>query len=341
MEIGNQIKALRQGRGITQETLAEKLGVSAQAVSKWERGATTPDVQLLPDISAYFGVTIDELFALSDETRMERIQNMLWDQRELSQADVEGAESFLLDRAKREKGDARPYELLAELYNHKAQEHHDRAAEYAKAALERNDNCRGAYGELVCAMRGRYADWCASNHYKLTDWFQAFLEKHPENRAIMLWLMDQLLDDQRFDEARAVCDRMARVDSTFRTPLYRGLILWYEGKRKDAMATWQQMERDFPQDWMVYFSMGDVMARASRWQDAIAYYRQGIQVQAPPRYTDGVTSIAQICEITGDISGAIAAHEEEIRILAEDWDTAAGEAVDFHRREIARLRGKL
>ena len=77
MEIGNQIKALRLARGVTQETLAEKLGVSAQAVSKWERGATAPDVQLLPSLSAYFGVTIDALFALSDETRMERIQNMI------------------------------------------------------------------------------------------------------------------------------------------------------------------------------------------------------------------------------------------------------------------------
>lgn len=40
MEIGNQIKSLRAARGITQETLAEKLGVSAQAVSKWERGVS-------------------------------------------------------------------------------------------------------------------------------------------------------------------------------------------------------------------------------------------------------------------------------------------------------------
>ena len=40
MEIGNQIKALRTRRGITQDILAEKLGVTAQAVSKWERGVS-------------------------------------------------------------------------------------------------------------------------------------------------------------------------------------------------------------------------------------------------------------------------------------------------------------
>ena len=74
MELGNQIKALRLQRGVTQEALAQHLNVSSQAVSKWEREAAMPDVQLLPAISAYFGVTIDALFALSDDTRMERIQ---------------------------------------------------------------------------------------------------------------------------------------------------------------------------------------------------------------------------------------------------------------------------
>lgn len=96
MEIGNQIKALRQRRGVTQEALAQHLGVTAQAVSKWERGAATPDIGMLPSISAYFGVTIDELFALSDDTHMERIQNMLWDDRYYDPAEVESTREFLL-----------------------------------------------------------------------------------------------------------------------------------------------------------------------------------------------------------------------------------------------------
>ncbi len=83
MELGNQIRTLRLRRGVTQEALAQRLGVSPQAVSKWECGTT------LPAIPAYFGVTIDELFALSDETRMERIRNMLWDERVLDRAAFE------------------------------------------------------------------------------------------------------------------------------------------------------------------------------------------------------------------------------------------------------------
>jgi len=102
MEIGNQIKQLRLRRGITQEAMAQHLGVTPQAVSKWERGAATPDISMLPAISAYFGVTIDELFALSDDTRMDRIQNMIWDVRYFDPADVEKERQFLLEKGRRE-----------------------------------------------------------------------------------------------------------------------------------------------------------------------------------------------------------------------------------------------
>ena len=117
MEIGNQIRQLRLRRGITQEAMALALGVTPQAVSKWERDITTPDIALLPAISAYFGVTIDELFALSDETRMERIQNMLWDVRYLDAKDVDSARKFLLEKARKEANNGRPHELLADMEN--------------------------------------------------------------------------------------------------------------------------------------------------------------------------------------------------------------------------------
>ena len=98
MEIGNQIKQLRLRRGVTQEALAQHFGLTAQAVSKWECGTAAPDIELLPALSAYFGVTIDELFALSDDTRMERIQNMIWDVRYLNPADVKNERNFLLEK---------------------------------------------------------------------------------------------------------------------------------------------------------------------------------------------------------------------------------------------------
>ena len=63
MTIGNNIKQLRQQKNLTQDQVAEKLGVSYQAVSKWENNANTPDIALLPRIADLFGVTIDALFS--------------------------------------------------------------------------------------------------------------------------------------------------------------------------------------------------------------------------------------------------------------------------------------
>lgn len=60
--IAKKIKALRKNKKITQEQLAEVLSVSSQAVSKWENGISTPDIELLPIIARYFGITMDELF---------------------------------------------------------------------------------------------------------------------------------------------------------------------------------------------------------------------------------------------------------------------------------------
>jgi len=60
--IANKIRTLRKNKNMTQEELAEVLLVSPQAVSKWETGQSVPDVELLPVIARYFGITMDEFF---------------------------------------------------------------------------------------------------------------------------------------------------------------------------------------------------------------------------------------------------------------------------------------
>ena len=61
IKINEQISQLRRQAGMTQEELAAKLGVTNQAVSKWESAQCCPDIALLPDIARLFGLTVDEL----------------------------------------------------------------------------------------------------------------------------------------------------------------------------------------------------------------------------------------------------------------------------------------
>ncbi len=59
--LGQRISTLRKQNELTQDALAEKLGISPQAVSKWENDQTCPDITLLPKLSKVLGVTVDEL----------------------------------------------------------------------------------------------------------------------------------------------------------------------------------------------------------------------------------------------------------------------------------------
>ena len=67
IKLGERIKELRLRDGRTQESLANELGVTAQAVSRWEKSICYPDMELIPPIANVFGVSIDELFGYDNE----------------------------------------------------------------------------------------------------------------------------------------------------------------------------------------------------------------------------------------------------------------------------------
>ena len=76
LNIGTKIRELRRRDGRTQDNLAEALGVTAQAVSRWESGGSYPDMEMIPAIANYFHISIDELFGYHDE-REEKIKTIL------------------------------------------------------------------------------------------------------------------------------------------------------------------------------------------------------------------------------------------------------------------------
>lgn len=61
MEIGNKILELRKKKGLSQEELAEMIGVARQTISKWELGETSPDIKQSKELSKIFNVSLDEL----------------------------------------------------------------------------------------------------------------------------------------------------------------------------------------------------------------------------------------------------------------------------------------
>ena len=117
MNIGNQIKNLRLEKKVTQEDLASYLKISSQAVSKRETNASTPDITLLPDIATYFGVAIDELFALPEETQFTRIENMFSHEHRIHSETFVQAVRFLNNQITKDITNTRALELNPESKN--------------------------------------------------------------------------------------------------------------------------------------------------------------------------------------------------------------------------------
>ena len=101
IKIGKNIKKLREKKSITQEKLANYLGVTPQAISRWESETGYPDIELLPMIADFFDVTIDELLD----------RNMLQNKNEIK----EGIKKIDILHSQGETQKRK--ELIIELYN--------------------------------------------------------------------------------------------------------------------------------------------------------------------------------------------------------------------------------
>ncbi len=89
---GENLKKLRKSKDLTQEALADFLGISFQAISKWERGDTLPDITMLPVIASFFSVTVDSLLGTDEIMKEAKIKeycrnySRLWNERRIGEA---------------------------------------------------------------------------------------------------------------------------------------------------------------------------------------------------------------------------------------------------------------
>ncbi len=337
MEMGKEIRRLRNERGLTQEALAAALNVTAQTVSKWECGTSIPDVQTLPEIAVFFGVTIDQLFAMTPEQQMERIENRIYTRGLFSEAEQRQLEQQLSAIAENPAYAGQAELTLAKLYNNQAEQYRLLAVEHGKEAVESLGN-PDAVSELANAWGSYMPDWCVRNHHALIDWYGDYCRRHPESRSALMWLLDNLIDDRRLAEAREWLEKLAHMDDTFRVPMYRYQIALAAGEKEEAEACLAALQEMEGQEWCWATTLGDFFTQRQEYDKAVEWYRKGQEMQPSPKYTDNARSIAHICEIRGDRAGAIAAYREELRLLREDWGIVSGETREEVERAIRKLQ---
>ena len=158
LNIADHIKRLRKQRGITQEDLAGFLGVSFQAVSKWERGDGYPDITLLPSIANFFGVTLDELVGMSELRNEEKRQEIIGKARLFaSEGRIAETLSALREGLKNFPND---YEMMADL------------ACYLDGFGETEDERKKNRGEAI-ALSERILEFCTDS--KIRNYVQSNL----------------------------------------------------------------------------------------------------------------------------------------------------------------------
>ncbi|MBQ9460047.1 MAG: helix-turn-helix domain-containing protein [Oscillospiraceae bacterium] len=339
MNIGIQIKTLRGEKHVTQEALAEAMGVSAQAVSKWETEASLPDITLLPQLAAYFGVAIDELFDFPVEAEFERIENMFWHERRIPQDAFERAVRFL-EKQLAGGGDAvRANECLAYLYNHRAASDHELASEYAKRVIEAEPDRKGgwvAYQEANGAVCGD--EWW-DNHFTVIEYCKEVLAKKPDCRRALYTIIENLLSDKRYLDAVPYIERMGEIaKDSHQYLLYSGDAALGRGEIAEARRLWDKSVAEFPDRWQAWCDRADRLKKLGLAAEAEADYEKSMELQASPRLTDPLFSLAQMHELAGEYEKAIRDNERIVEVLAKDFDTTNGEEVDARRREIERLR---
>ena len=336
MEMGKEIRRLRNDRGLTQEGLAAALNVTAQTVSKWECGNSVPDVQMLPQIAVYFGISIDQLFAMTPEQQMERIENRIYDRGLFDEAEQRQLEAQLRAFGEKPELKGQAELLLAKLYNNQAEQYRLLAVEHGKTAVEETKGDSDAISELCNAWGSYIPDWNMRNHHALIEWLSEYCQKNPENRAAIMWLLDNLIDDRRLTEAKNWLGKLAAIDSTFRTPMYRYLIALAEGKG-EADERLKELEA-LEDDWCLSLVLGDIYTQRQEYDKAVDLYKKGLALQASPKFTDGAMCIAHIREIQGDKAGAVEAYREVLRLMREEWGIVGGEGREAVERAIRRLQ---
>lgn len=338
MKLGKKIRTLRLEKSVTQEQLANVLHVSSQAVSKWENDTAMPDICILPELSVFFGVTLDELFDLTTNAYYQRIENLLERCETLSYEEFRNTESLLKDRLEESPQDAKARLLLAMLYNKAADSFRVKAEASAKEYLSLEPEEKDGHTELRRAQQGTIADWDFANHHKRIAYYQEFILEHPSYARGYLWLLDELLADGRLAEAEQTLKKMAVVDESFRVQLYRGKLAWARGEHERAKQLLKEMEESYQGEWMVSFCLADYFVQIGQYEKAISCYEQAEQQQPSPKYTDSAISQAHIYEIVGDPGKAAECWNHVIELLDTEWNITEGAWIEEVKREIDVLQ---
>ena len=347
MDIGNKIKGLRQKIGATQEQLGERIGVSAQSISKWETGVTMPDITLLPILSSELGVTIDELFDLTVEQKLQRIEKRLDVEENFSDDVFYEYENFLKLQLDEYEDRRKALSLLAGLYHHRAESYLKKVSKYAREAILLAPEIKDCQWLLQKSDGATSWDWNISNHADVIDFYKKVIESDtviPQTPLPYYYLIDNLIADHRTKEAAEYLNKCAELPAhrPFLIPVYKAYIALAEYDAKKADDIMESALAEFLDNAGFLFEMAQYYACKCEYEKALAYYEQSwaSEESQKPRFTDALDGIATIYEILGDHIKANETYDRLILCLKNEWGYKDDDAavMDVMRKKKALMK---
>jgi len=307
LKLGYAIKRLRTERGITQEQLGDVLGVSYQAVSKWETEATLPDVALLPELAIYFGVDIDTLFSIDNNDKLKRIDRVLNGHEKYSPENINYINSTLLKMLDEEPKNVDLLKRMVDLYWHIEQD-----ATQQKKRYKKRINKISPFEQYAHTSKRGY--W---RYHEEIGEYEAFTAKYPDWQQGWVYFAENCIAGHRLDKAEEAIKRGLSLGVDSYLIALHGDIKYICGNEKEAIALWdkatsEQPERADTVEYVAekYASLGMHEKSIILWESA---YKQNPNILSP------LYSLAFLYADLSRYADAITQWEEIIRRLKEDW----------------------
>lgn len=270
--LNEQIARLRKKHNMTQEKFASLLGVSNQAVSKWESGACCPDIQLLPAIAQCFGTSIDALFTSNDYESRSRLlhQYECSDRDEDFAAAVDAYEKVILTGNATTR-DLQDYAFLfrrrGAVCTDKAEKLYENAISFGERA--RDDNYYFSHAHLINLLcwRGRNEECIAR--------YQKRLEQEPDNWWSHYLLSLAYSQSGKPQDAWQITQKaLERFGGNFCTHTMAGDLCGELGLYDDAFSYWEKAYANNSKQIACLYSAAFLLEKLDRKQEAVAAWQR-------------------------------------------------------------------
>lgn len=280
--LAENLRRLRLEKKLTQEQLAEKLGVSGQAVSRWETGATYPDVMLLPEMAEMFGVLVDDLFRPSPKGYENNARRLL--------AVYEHSH--------------KPEDFLA------AAEEFEKMIKAGTAAAE-DWRCCGVLHEYMmyyCMKKATGSYHQAMEMSRCTD--PELYHRTLRQNILLRCRIGQAAECIREQEA-AAGEQPAEVQQW----ISLAHACFYGGQPQKALETSERALMQFPEEGQLHVYTGDACRALKRYEQAFVHWEKAADLDV--KYVDSLFSMAFCREELGQYEKASVIWEDIARRLME------------------------